>query len=98
MSCSVKNVRASSSSPLFVLGTNEVVSSPAVGKLKSRVEPEHHVQGSVHLPPSIKWNHSHSRKKQEKMSSLKETCDKSVTIDHDLREETSVKAPIGEME
>lgn len=85
----VQKVHASSNSPLVVLGTNEVVPSPTTGKLKSRAKPEHSVQGSFHLPPSFKWTHSHrKKKKKEQTSSLKEACDKSITIDLDLREET----------
>ena len=87
MARSVQRVHASSSSPLVVLGTNEVVPSPAARKLKSSVEPEHSIQGSVHLSPFVNGTRSRSRKKQEQTRILKETHDKSVMIELNLREE-----------
>ena len=98
MNHSIQEFCASPSLPMVVPNSNEVVPSPIVGKPKSRVELECLVQSLFQLPPSIKWTHSRSIKKKEHPSILKETCDKLVTIDLDLREEPFVEILSGQME
>lgn len=58
--CNVQMIQACSDSPLVLSSSNNILTSPTTGKSRLSVEPKHPIQGSIHLPMTIKWTHCHN--------------------------------------